>query len=99
MAEQERTNTVPILVALIGFAGVAWSAVWTAWSNNHEIEVQRLKYQQDLVLEAMRTGDPDQAAENLRFLLDAGFLTENASAIREYLTKRPPKTGRALPPR
>ncbi|HEX2478537.1 MAG TPA: hypothetical protein VHK45_04610, partial [Geminicoccaceae bacterium] len=66
---------------------------------NHEIEVQRLKYQQDLVLEAMRTGDPDQAAENLRFLLDAGFLTENASAIREYLTKRPPKTGRALPPR
>ena len=47
------------------------------------------------ILEAIRTGNPDRAADNLEFLLKAGLL-DNAK-LECYLKERQPGKGPALP--
>jgi hypothetical protein len=50
------------------------------------------------ILEVVKTNDPDRAASNLAFLVDAGLIADpTAQKIKDYLKNRPPGTGVALP--
>ena len=51
-----------------------------------------------LIMEAIRTGSPDQAAQNLMFLVDAGLIHgDSAKALRAFLARHAPGQG-AKPP-
>jgi peptidoglycan hydrolase-like protein with peptidoglycan-binding domain len=49
------------------------------------------------ILEMIKTGDPDKAASNLKFLVDAGLITDPGERIKTYLANRKPGEGAALP--
>jgi hypothetical protein len=51
------------------------------------------------ILEMIKTGDADKAAENLRFLADAGLISDRqrVDAIRSFLKTRSPGQGPSLP--
>jgi hypothetical protein len=51
------------------------------------------------VLEMLKTNDPDRAASNLKFLLDAGLVsdTKTQESLATFLKKRDPGKGPSLP--
>lgn len=89
----------PLVVAVLAAAVAgAGNAVVAVFNNNNVQNVEERKAQSGLILEAIKTGDPEKASVNLKFLLDAGLITDaRADAIRLYLRNRRPGTGAALP--
>src|SRR5262249_53722210 len=51
------------------------------------------------ILEMIKTGDPDKAADNLKFLIDAGLISDadRRRNIRNFLANRPAGKGPTLP--
>jgi hypothetical protein len=43
----------------------------------HKGEVDRRKFEADLIMNAIKTGDIEQAINNLRFLVEAGLVRGN----------------------
>jgi hypothetical protein len=56
------------------------------------------KHRSALILEAIKTGDPDTAATNLKFFMEAYLLTDPDEKLATYLKERKPGTGGFLPP-
>ena len=89
----------PLVVAVLAAAVAATGNAVVAYLNNSNLQrVEERKGQSSLILEAIKTGDPDKAGVNLQLLLDAGLISDSrADAIRTYLRDRRPGTGAALP--
>lgn len=89
----------PLVVAVLAAAVAATGNAVVAYLNNSNLQqVEERKGQSSLILEAIKTGDPDKASVNLQLLLDAGLISDSrADAIRAYLRNRRPGTGAALP--
>jgi hypothetical protein len=84
---------VPIVVALM-------TAVPTYLNSLNQQALQKAAFEAQLITDSVRTGNPDQAAQNLEFLVQSGLLSgETATRVASYLQTRQPGTGRALPPR
>lgn len=82
---------VPIVIGLM-------TAVPTYINSLNQQALQKANFEAQLITDSVRTGDPDQAAMNLAFLVQSGLLSgEVASRVEEYLQERLPGTGRALP--
>jgi hypothetical protein len=60
-------------------------------------KLERLKFESQLILAVVRTGNPDQAATNLEFLVDTGLVQDTAPNLRQYLRNRPAGQGKVLP--
>jgi hypothetical protein len=71
-----------------------------AENNRAQHDLETLKAESERVLEAIKINSPVRAADNLRFLIDAGLVNaETQKGLLEYLNKpRPPGRGAALPP-
>jgi hypothetical protein len=63
-----------------------------------EADLQQRKIEADMILEVVRTYNPDQAATNLQFLVDAGLVPKTAPRLMNYLANRPAGRGKVLPP-
>lgn len=89
------------LVAAIFAATVAamGNAVVSALNGNSQRQLERDKAEEARILEMIKTGDPESAAENLRFLLEAGLIGDvvRTRRLEDYLAKREPGTGPVLP--
>lgn len=87
---------VAILAATVAALGNAVVA-YTSGSAQRRLEAD--KAEQARILEVIKTGNADKAAENLRFLLDAGLITDAdiRSALVHYLSNRKSGSGPALP--
>ena len=84
---------VPIIVALM-------TVLPSHLNSKNQQAMQRLTFEANLIMESIKTGDPDQAAENLQFLTQSGLLTgQTASQIDKFLRLRRPGSGggRVLP--
>ena len=84
---------VPIVVALM-------TVLPSHLNSKNQQAMQRLTFEANLIMESIKTGDPDQAAENLQFLTQSGLLTgQTASQIDKFLRLRRPGSGggRVLP--
>lgn len=96
LANESRRNVligvlVPIVVTLM-------TAVPAYINSQNQQILQQATFEANLITESVKTGDPDQAAVNLAFLIDAGLLSSRTEErIAEYLNNRLPGTGRALP--
>ena len=79
------------VIGLFGNALVAW------FNGNSQRLLEDRKAEAARILEAIKTGDPDIAAENLKLLVDAGLIEDRADSIRAYLESREPGQGARLP--
>lgn len=83
---------VPIIVALM-------TAVPAYINSVNQQALKQLEFEAQLITNSVKTGDPDQAAINLKFLIDSGLLGgKTAERVSKYLKNREPGVGRALPP-
>ena len=97
----------------VSVAALAWvgNVVSTWWSGRlqraleqekavQQLDLEKTKAESERILEMIKTGDPEKARMNLRFLLGAGLITsqEQMAKLNAYLEKTPPGSGPALPP-
>lgn len=91
----------PLIVAIMAatLAGLS-NAVITVVNGRLQRQLEDGRAEQTRVLEMIKTGDADKAAGNLQFLLDAGLIAdpERATMLKEFLARRVPGSGPALPP-
>jgi hypothetical protein len=93
----------PLLLAISGAIVTGGFGVLTSgWNSNAQLtledekarlsrDLETAKSEAALILEIIKTNDPDKAANNLKFLLDAGLITE--AKRKESLTAFLDKTG------
>ena len=81
-----------IVAALVAGVGNAVALVWNGQLENRRAEHAR-------ILEVLRTGNREQAAENLDFLAKTGLISdvETSNKIRQYIDNAKPGTGPVLP--
>lgn len=84
-----------ILAATIAAIG---NALVTILAADFQISLEDRKAEQGRILEMLKTGDPDKAAENLEFLLQTGLIADTAISekLRIYLENRNPGEGASL---
>lgn len=90
----------PLVIAVLAAAlGALGNAYVTSINASLQRELEDQKAEQQRLLEAIKTGDPDGAAVNLQFMLDAGLISEpkRVKKLREFLASREPGTGPVLP--
>jgi len=90
----------PLVIAIFTAAAAAIGNAVVALVNGwQEQELERTRAEATRILEMIKTGDPDKAAENLGFLSDAGLIEDpqRIVAIREFLARRKPGGGPSLP--
>ena len=84
---------VPVIVALMTAVPAYINAI-------NQQALKELEFEAQLITNSIKTGDPDQAAINLEFLVDSGLIGgKTAERVSRYLQNREPGIGRALPPR
>lgn len=84
----------PLVIAIIaGTIGLLGNALSTYLASLNAV----VDAENQLVLAAVRTGDPDSAAKNLSFLLDTKLISDRKGGLRAYLEERAPGTGISLP--
>ena len=76
---------VGIVAALIGFMG---NVIATYFQGRNSLEIERQKQQGSLIIEAIKTGNPDSAATNLKFLLEAGLINDPSGQLRRYISRQ-----------
>ena len=90
----------PLVVGVFATAVAAAGNAFISYTNaNAQRELEGQKAEQARILEMIKTGEPDKAAENLRFLVDAGLVTDAPlrKRVTDYLTNRKPGSGPSLP--
>lgn len=88
----------PIFVAIVGgFLALASNAIVAYINGRAERSLILYKAEADRILEALKTGDPDKAAENLEFLVEAGLISQGADSINRFIRSREAGEGPSLP--
>ena len=90
----------PLVVAILAAAMAAVGNAAVVFVNaDSQITLEAQKSEQARILEMIKTGSPDKAAENLQFLLNAGLILDPTvhKNIVKFLENRKPGTGPALP--
>jgi hypothetical protein len=104
--------TNPLVLAVFAAALAALGNAWLAYVNGaaqREIErtrsdgqllIENSKAEAARILEVIKTADPEKAAVNLAFLLDAGLIADDArrAALKTFLDNRKPGEGPSIPP-
>lgn len=90
----------PLVVGIVAAALAAAGNAYVAYHNaaaQRQIEAE--KAEQERILEMIKTGDRDSAAENLRFLIESGLIVnqELRDRLEKFLDSRKSNTGPALP--
>jgi N-acetyl-anhydromuramyl-L-alanine amidase AmpD len=90
----------PLVLSVLGAALAAAGNAGVSYFNaKQQRELEDRRSEQARILEMIKTGSPDKAAENLKFLVDAGLVTDPSVSVRlgKFLNDRKPGTGPALP--
>jgi len=96
-----------VLAAAIAALGNA-AAIWLTGRSQHDLETTKAEQTRVLeeskaeaarILEMIKTGDPEKAADNIKFLVDAGLISDpdRRKNIQNFLAHRPAGKGPALP--
>ncbi|MGE0326954.1 MAG: hypothetical protein AB7S68_31815 [Polyangiaceae bacterium] len=88
----------PLVLAIAaGIIGLVSNAVVAAVNGSMDRDLQHQKTESRMILEALRTGDPDKAAENLQLLVDTGLVQRHGDRLQSYLKQRSQGAGAVLP--
>ena len=83
----------PLVLAIAGAALAAiGNLIATYYNSAEQRRLEGVRAGSQLVLEMIKTADPDKAARNLKFLVDTKLITDasRGAAINGYLEARPP---------
>src|ERR1019366_3296124 len=112
MAEASRSRwSNPLVIAILAATLAAGGNAGEAWLSGHaqrkiqeennrsQLTLESFKAESARILEVIKTNNPDTAATNLKFLLDAHLITRSDTAdyIRKFLMTRSAGEGPALP--
>jgi hypothetical protein len=76
----------PILIGVLAaIAGVTGSVV-TFLNNNHNLALEKQRAQSTMLIDAIKTGDAEQACTNLLFLISSGFIEDKDGRIKHVCT-------------
>lgn len=91
-------NPLAIAIAAAALAGY-WNARVAEINGEAQQRLEEGKAEAARILEVVKTNNPDRAATNLTFLLDAGLIANAATrkSLAQYLASRPIGSGVALP--
>jgi AraC-like DNA-binding protein len=90
----------PVVLALLAAALAGFGNAAAIWLNGRQArELEEAKAEAARILEVIRTDNPDKAATNLKFLVDAGLISDDArrASIRTFLAARGAGQGPVLP--
>jgi len=101
----------PLVLAVFAAAAAGLgnaAAIWLTGVEQRKLEatkaeqtrsIEETKAETARILEMIKTGNPDKAAENLKFLLATGLIadTDRRTSIGKFLTNRPAGQGPVLP--
>jgi hypothetical protein len=104
--------TNPLVLAISAAALAAFGNTWLAYVNgaaqrdleltrsDGQLRIENSKAEAARILEVIKTADPEKAAVNLAFLLDAGLIADDArrAALKTFLDNRKPGEGPSIPP-
>lgn len=96
----KRAWASPLVISILVAAMAAGGNALVAYMNgNSERRLEAQKSEQARILEMIKTGDPDKAATNLEFLLEAGLISDRKmrTQIGDFLSSRTPGNGPVLP--
>ncbi|MCP4288224.1 MAG: TIGR02594 family protein, partial [Gammaproteobacteria bacterium] len=89
LAGQESAWRSPLFLAVVAaMIGLAGNAVVALINGISERSLERQKAEAGRILQALKTGDPDNAAENLKLLVDTKLVDKTALDIQSYLDGR-----------
>ncbi len=93
--ETRRNILIGALVPIV----LAFMTANPAYINSvNQQALKKLEFEAQLITSSIKTGNPDQAAVNLKFMVDAGLLAgPTAERVSAYLKNRKPRQGRSLP--
>ncbi|MEN0038025.1 MAG: peptidoglycan-binding domain-containing protein [Cellvibrio sp.] len=76
-----------IVASVFALAGALGGAAVTGWS---QVQLAKQKFNSDLVLKALESGDPSQRLESLRLLIETNLIQdpEIKKGVREYAKSR-----------
>jgi hypothetical protein len=88
-----------VAAAVVGAAIGAGGNALVAWLNGQQaLVLEETKAEAARILEVIKTGDPDKAAENLKFLLDVDLINDPIrTKLEASLAKRGAGQGPVLP--
>ena len=88
--------TVAVLAAAVAATG---NAVIAVVNGNLQRDLERSKAESERILEMVKTGDREEAAENLDFLVKSGLLSDPKliARLNRFLDERAPGSGPSLP--
>jgi hypothetical protein len=67
-----------IIAAIVGLIG---TAIGSYMQGRSQLETERLKFESNLILKAIETGDREKAKNNLLFMLNAGFIQDKDGKV------------------
>jgi hypothetical protein len=109
--QQRSTLSSPLVIAIIAATLAALGNAVVAGINGRlqrqieqtrateTLRLEESRSEAGRILEMIKTGEPDKAAGNLKFLVETGLIAnaDRAAQIRRYLSMREPGTGPFLP--
>lgn len=101
----------PLVLAILAAALAATGNAVVAWFNGRaQLQLERAKFDGQMaiedakaeagrIFEVIKTGDPDKAAQNLDFLVQAGLIVdpERRRSLAAFLARRQPGEGPSTP--
>ena len=86
---EKRSSVSPLVLAIVaataGIAGSIVGAMTQLLTEERKFALEMKKFQTSLIFEAVKTGNTESAATNLKFLLDAGFLEDKNGSLRKTI--------------
>jgi hypothetical protein len=83
---EEKRNTIfnnPMILAITaGFITLISGIVTTYYKNEADRALERQKFESELVLKAISTGDKRKAAEMLKFLVQIGYIKDESGQLK-----------------
>lgn len=79
----------PLVTGIIAAAvGLIGTAVGSYMQGRYQLDIERLKFESNLILKAIETGNQEEAKRNLLFLLSAGFIQDKDGRIAALAEKK-----------
>ena len=90
----------PLVLAVLAAAVAAAGNALVTWLNGQQArDLEETKAEAARILEVIKTNDTEKAAANLKFLVDAGLISDanRRRNVENFLAHRPAGQGPALP--
>jgi hypothetical protein len=81
-----RVVSPTVVTVVVAFISIMGSFVASFVQKNNQLELDRMKFESDLIMSAVKANDIKAAKDNLSFLIEVGLIKNNANDLRRILS-------------